>query len=224
MMHRWRHVTFLHWRYPPDVIQALLPPGLTVETCDGAGWASLLPFRMEGVRAPGLPAFPWLSRFPETNLRTYVRRPDGRSGIWFFSLDAARMPAVAGGRIGYGLPYCWSDMAVEVAGEVRRYRCRRRWPGPARCDARVRVGSRIAVSELRTLDHFLTARYRLYSRLAGRLVAADAEHQPWPLHHAELGALDQNLTQAAGLPVPDNDPLAHFSPGVAVRIGIWRPV
>lgn len=32
MFHRWDQLTFLHWSYDPAVIQALLPPGLTVDT------------------------------------------------------------------------------------------------------------------------------------------------------------------------------------------------
>jgi uncharacterized protein YqjF (DUF2071 family) len=59
---------------------------------------------MEGVRSPGLPAVPWLSRFGEINVRTYVRDRHNRSGIWFFSLDAARLPAVSAARVGYWLP------------------------------------------------------------------------------------------------------------------------
>src|SRR5918912_739696 len=54
----------------------------------------MTPFLMEGVRAPLVPAVPWLSRFPEINVRTYVRDGRGRRGIWFFSLDAARLAAV----------------------------------------------------------------------------------------------------------------------------------
>lgn len=226
MIHHWRHMTFLHWRYPAALVQSLLPAGLTVETLEGTAWVGVLPFRMEGVRPPLAPALPWLSRFPETNVRTYVRGPDGRSGIWFFSLDAARLPAVAGGRIGYGLPYCWSDMSVECAGTRHVYRCRRRWPGPAgaRCNVTVHTGSRLTGADLTPLDHFLTARFRLYSRLGGWLVGADAEHEPWPLYRAEVTHLDQDLTAAAGLPAPEGDPLVHASPGVTVRIGAWRPV
>ncbi|MEJ3745079.1 DUF2071 domain-containing protein [Actinomycetes bacterium KLBMP 9797] len=225
MVQSWRHLTFLHWRYPASQVQALLPAGVTVETHDDTAWIGLVPFRMEGVRVPGLPALPWLSRFPETNVRTYVRGPDGRSAIWFFSLDASRLPAVVAGRVGYGLPYCWSDMDVEVAGPRVVYRCRRRRPGPvgARCDATVRFGDRLTEAELSPLEHFLTARFRLYSRLAGRLVGADADHPPWPLHRADVEHLDQDVVQAAGLPAPDHDPLAHASPGVTVRIGMWRP-
>src|SRR5215213_6036141 len=72
MYHQWDHITFLHWSYPSSVVQRLLPPGLTVETADDQAWVGLTPFLMQGVRAPGIPAVPWLSRFPETNLRTYV--------------------------------------------------------------------------------------------------------------------------------------------------------
>jgi uncharacterized protein YqjF (DUF2071 family) len=225
MIHRWRQFTFLHWHYPADVVQSLLPPRVTVQTYNGLAWIGVLPFRMEGVRAPGLPALPWLSSFPETNLRTYVRGPDGHTGIWFFSLDAARLPATVGGRVGYGLPYRWSDMSIQITGTSLAYRSRRRRPGPAagaRCHVAVRTGPALAGPELTPLDHFLTARYRLYSRVAGRLVAADAEHGPWPLHRAHLTHLDQDLVEAAGLPAPDHEPLVHASPGVTVRIGRWH--
>jgi uncharacterized protein YqjF (DUF2071 family) len=222
MYQGWRRLTFLHWPYPAEVVQARLPVGLTVETMDGTAWVGLIPFLMVGVRAPGVPVLPWLSRFPETNVRTYVRGPDGRSGIWFFSLDAARMPAVLAARAGYGLPYFWSSMAVRAAPGMLAYRSRRRWPGPAggRCDAEVRVGEPLA--EVGPLDEFLTARFRLYSRFAGRLVTAEAEHPPWPLHRGRVTALDQDLVQAAGLPAPAGEPLVHVSPGVTVRIGRWH--
>jgi uncharacterized protein YqjF (DUF2071 family) len=226
MLHHWRWLTFLHWRYPADVVQARLPEGLTVETFDGTAWVGLVPFLMDRVRAPRLPALPWLSRFPETNVRTYVRGPDGRTGIWFLSLDADRLPPVLAARTTYGLPYFWSSMSARRAGDQVIYRARRRWPGPtgARCDARVEFGEALAGPELTTLDHFLTARYRLYSTLAGRLIAADAEHPPWPLRRVAVRELRQDLVQAAGLPAPDHDPVLHASDGVEVRIGLWRPV
>jgi uncharacterized protein YqjF (DUF2071 family) len=225
MFQRWRVSTFLHWRYPADVVRALLPSGLTVETFDGSAWVGIIPFRMEGVRPPVVPPLPWLSRFPETNLRTYVRGPDGGTGIWFLSLEAARLPAVLAARVGYALPYCWADMSVRTSGPRVVYRSRRRWPGPAgaRCDVTVRPGPPVAAADRTALDDFLTARYRLYSRLAGRLIAADVEHPPWPLHRATLDALDEDLTGAAGLPAPTGEPLVHASPGVDTRIGLWHP-
>ena len=141
MYHHWTWITFLHWRYPPAVVQRLLPPGLTAETADGAAWIGLTPFLMDRVRAPGLPAVPWLSRFGEVNVRTYVRDGHGRSGIWFFSLDAARLPAVLAARAGYWLPYFWSGISVAAAGHRIRYRCRRHNTAGTRCDAEVELGA-----------------------------------------------------------------------------------
>jgi uncharacterized protein len=222
MYHRWDAITFLHWRYPPEVVQSFLPAGLTAETRDGTAWVGLTPFLMKGVRPPGLPALPWLSRFGEVNVRTYVRDSQGSPGIWFLSLDAARLPAVLAARAGYRLPYFWSDIRVRVTGDRIGYRCRRRPPGPsARLAAEVELGAPLGTGHDELAD-FLTARYRLYTVIAGRLAAAEAEHPPWPLHPARVLGLDQDLLAAAGLPAPAGDPLAHASPGVRVRIGMWH--
>jgi uncharacterized protein YqjF (DUF2071 family) len=236
MLQHWRWLTFLHWRYPPSAVQALLPAGLEVETFDGAAWIGLVPFLMDGVRPPGVPPAPWVSRFPETNVRTYARGPDGRGAIWFLSLDAARLGAVLVARAGYTLPYFWSAMSVGPGGPGDRpgpgrrgadrlaYRCRRRWPGSggARCDADVELGPPFEAAELGALDHFLTARYRLWTVVGGRLAAADAEHPPWSLRRARVVDLHQDLLQAAGLPAPDGTPVVHASAGVRVRIGAWH--
>jgi uncharacterized protein len=222
MHHQWNWITFMHWRYPPGVVQSFLPAGLTADTRDGSAWIGLTPFLMEGVRPPGLPAVPWLSRFGEVNVRTYVRDTRGRPGIWFLSLDAARLPAVLAARAGYRLPYFWSDVDVRVAGTRIGYHCRRRDADNARCDAEVELGAPRARTGRDDLAEFLTARYRLFTVIAGRLAAAEAEHPPWPLRHATVLSLDQDLLAAAGLPAPAGDPLAHASPGVPVRIGMWH--
>ncbi|MBB4919290.1 YqjF family protein [Streptosporangium saharense] len=216
-------MTFIHWRYSPAVVQSLLPDWLTVQEFDGSAWVGLTPFLMDDVRVPGTPAPPWLSRFPETNVRTYVRDARGRDGLWFLSLDAGRLLPALGGRIGYGLPYHWSDMSVRVEGDRRSYRCQRRLIGPvgARCDADVEVGAPLSDTERDGLTDFLTERYRLFTTVGGRPAHAEVDHRPWPLRHARLTHLDQDLLQAGGLPAPEGDPLLYASPGVRVRIGMW---
>ena len=73
--------------------------------------------------------------------------------------------------------------------------------------------------EPQQFDHFVTARYRLYA-LAGKKIAhADIEHEPWPLHHAELVDLRQNLFEKSGVPQPLGDPIVHFSYSLDVRVG-----
>jgi uncharacterized protein len=220
MRQRWERLTFLHWRFQPDAVQRLLPAGLTADLHDGAAWVGLVPFFMH-VASAGGHEVPWASRFCETNVRTYVRDSDGRTGIWFFSLDAARLGAVAVARTTYRLPYFWSAITLSGSGPSISYRCLRRLPGPAgaRSEADIDIGDRYADDELSERDHFLTARWILFSVSGARRRFARACHEPWPLHRARVRWLHDELITAAGLPVPDAEPLAHYSPGVDVSIG-----
>jgi uncharacterized protein len=220
MVHWWDDLTFLHWRFEPDTVQRLLPAGLTVETFDGAAWVGLVPFFLR-VGLPRVSSVPWMSRFAETNVRTYAQSEDGASGIWFFSLDAARLGAVVVARTSYRLPYFWSRMRIGRSASSISYSCSRRWPSPrgARSDAVIEIGEPFDPAELSELDHFLTARWTLFSAPRSGLRHASAFHEPWPLHRARVAHLNDELVTAAGLPEPSGDPLVHFSPSVEVRIG-----
>jgi uncharacterized protein YqjF (DUF2071 family) len=220
MRQRWQTLTFLHWSYEPQAVQRLLPPGLTVEPFEGRAYVGLIPFRMQ-VGLPGLPAPPWAGRFAETNVRTYVTDHTGRRGIWFFSLEAARLGAVVTARTTYRLPYFWSRMTVSREGTRVTYESSRRWPGPQGTRSRVAidVGPALTQAELTERDHFLTARWTLFSAASGTVRRADAEHAPWPLRRVQVRAVRDELLGAAGLPAPTLEPLAHFSDGVEVRIG-----
>ena len=221
MRQGWERLTFLHWAYEPAAVQRLLPSGLQADLFDGAAWIGLVPFFMR-VRTGAGHGAPWVSNFCETNVRTYVRDHEGRAGIWFLSLDAARAGAVAVARAGYRLPYFWSAMRLARDGRDVSYHCRRRLPGPrdAHSDVRVRIGAAYQPAELGDRDHFLTARWVLFSVAGRRRFFARAEHRPWPLYRAQALSVRDSLVTAAGLPAPRGEPLVHYSPGVNVRIGL----
>lgn len=216
----WCTFTALHWAYDPAVLRPLVPSGLELQTFDGAGWVSLTPFVMKDVRAPLLPPIPRWSTFPETNLRTYVIDAHGHDGIWFFALEAARRPFVVAARTAYGLAYNWADMSVEDLSGVVRYRSRRRWGGPpAHSDITVEVGDPIPAERVSDLDVFLNHRWRGYAPSLFGLAFTPVEHEPWPLRQASVRRLDETLLAAAHLPSPEADAVAHYSPGVDVRLG-----
>ncbi len=221
MLQWWKRLTFLHWRYDPGVVARLLPFGLEVDVFDGAAWVGLTPFVVE-VRPPLAPAALSL-RFPETNVRTYARAPDGSTGVWFFSLDAARKLAVLGARLLYRLPYKQADMRVECARGGVRYISRRTNPAePAYADILIEPDEALTPVEAGDLDCFLTARWRLYTVLRQGLGYAAVEHPPWPLARARVLRLEQNLITTAGLPPPQGRPLVHYSHGVEVKVGAPR--
>ena len=217
MFQEWSAISFIHWPYNPLALAPFLPEGLIPDTFDGHAWIGLTPFRLRGLRLPYTPSLPWLSSFPETNLRTYVKGPAGR-GVWFFSLDAARAVAAIGARLLYGLPYYWARMSIHQLGCRVRYQSFR--SGRATIDITVETG--VPTEPGDDLALFLTERYRLYSLSWGRLSVARVEHRPWPLHAASMVCLQETLRRAAGLPVNNALPLVHFSPGVRVRVGALR--
>jgi uncharacterized protein YqjF (DUF2071 family) len=216
MRQSWTDLSFLHWRYDPAAVRPLVPRELELDLFDGAAWVGLVPFLITGLTPPHWPALPWLSHFPETNLRTYVVDRAGRRGVWFFSLDAARLAAVIGARTAYALPYFWARMRIASGNGLVRYRSARLHPPRAMTAIDVRIGERIAGPG--ELEVFLTARWRLFARRAGRVLHAGIEHPPWPLCRAEMVRLEETLTRVAGLPAPRGDVLAHFSPRIDVLV------
>ena len=222
MRQSWINLTFLHWRIETTILRPLVPAALELDLYDGSAWVGLVPFCITGLTLPRYPEVPWLSRFMETNVRTYVIDPKGRRGVWFFSLDAARLAAVVGARAGYALPYYWAKMRLQSDRREVAYRSTRRHGPAASTDIAIEIGE--IIPNPSELEVFLTARFRLYAMRGGRLLKADVEHPPWPLQRARLIRLKQTLTRAAGLPAMSGEPLAHFSPRIDVLVARLQPV
>jgi len=216
MLQRWHEISFFHWSCEPNVLRHRLPRGLTVDTFEGKAWLTLTPFLLVGLRPPGWPKALSLT-FPEMNLRTYVVGPSG-PGIWFFSLDAARLSAVLGARTTFGLPYFWADMAVETGPTQNFYFSRR---SKAKAAIRIEKGTRI--SEQSALDVFLTDRLRLYSMYFRQLITAPVEHPPWELNRVRILQLEETVRHTMEVEFPSSEFLAHHSTGVDTRIGSPRP-
>src|SRR5690348_8746221 len=119
MVQVWRDLLFTHWSVPPATIEHLVPEQLLLDTFDGQAWISITPFHMS-LRFRGLPPLFGMSDFPELNCRTYVSA-EGKPGIHFFSLDAARRAVVWGARTFYHLPYFQAIMRVAKNGDSFSY-------------------------------------------------------------------------------------------------------
>ncbi len=213
----WLELTFLHWSFDPARVRPLIPKGLELDLWEGKCYVGLIPFILADITLVKAPALPWLSRFNETNVRTYVRDRNGHRGVWFFSLDAARLAAVIGARISYALPYYWARMNVHRDGPRVHYRSRRRHRPKGETNIVVTPGA--AIAEPSPLEIFLTARWHLFAQRRGQLLRADIDHPRWPLQRATVNALEESLLSAAGLPEPTGEPLAHFSSAIHVMTG-----
>jgi uncharacterized protein len=205
----WLDLLFAHWAVPPDAIDRLLPWPLRAQVYDGSAWLGITPFVVSGLRLRGVPPLPWLSRFPELNVRTYVEVA-GRPGIYFFSLDAARRTAVFVARRTYRLPYFHARMSSKWLGTHLRYESVRvDGSGPA---ARFRGEYRPSGGPTDDpLARWLTERYCLYVvDDRGRVLRGEIHHPPWPLQPAEGQLSASAMVVPLGLRL-EGDPLLHFS-------------
>ena len=146
MKQNWHDLLFAHWPMPPEKIRALVPGELELDLRDGQAYVAVAPFWMSGIRGRLAPPLPFLRKFCELNVRTYVRY-QGVPGVYFFSLDAASMPAVLGARATYKLPYFHAAMLVRSSGD------RLSTPAAA-CSSRARQTS------TRAIGRFLAPRVR----------------------------------------------------------------
>jgi uncharacterized protein YqjF (DUF2071 family) len=227
----WHHVLFLHWPVPVAQLRPLVPAELDIDLFDGQAYVGLTPLTMTGVRPRGVPSLPVLSRFHETNVRTYVHRRGRDPGVWFLSLDASNALAVVGAQGAFGLPYRYARIGFDnpggradgplAAGAVIDYRLRRRWPGPtpAHCTVRYAPQGPVAIAPVGSLEFFLMERYLLYTVWRGGLYRSRIHHAPWPLQVATVPALDETLVAATGLDRPRGmPPQAHYARHVQVEV------
>src|SRR6266478_2747772 len=168
------------------------------------------------------PAVPWLSAFPELNVRTYVTC-GGKPGVWFFSLDAANSLAVAIARAWFHLPYFRARMTcAEHEGWIHYQSERIHRGAPAGLlKGRYRpIGDAISPRP-GTLEHFLTERYCLNTADAhGQIIRGEIHHPPWPLQRAEAEIVCNSMTESLGI-APTSRPLLHFARRQDVLV--WPP-
>lgn len=222
-VHHWDHIAFLHWPFSPADIEPLVPDETMLLTFDEMAWLTITPFFIR-VRPPGVPVVPPRWAFPETNLRTYVEGPDGRQGLWFLHMEVSAAWFVAALRP-LGLPYFRRHMSVDVSRDQVVYRSTA-GPGAQEGGHHIVVvpGPALRPPEGGPWERFVTARWGAFHRVGRRLLYTPVEHEPWRLQAATVQSCSVDaLFRAAGLPAPAGPPVAHFSPGVRVRVGIPKP-
>jgi hypothetical protein len=94
---RWQHLLNLTYAVAPGRLEPHVPAGVELEVEDGRAFASVVAFDVLDTRALGVP-YPGFRKFPELNLRFYVRRGEtfarSLSGEWRSSpVSAMASPA-----------------------------------------------------------------------------------------------------------------------------------
>ena len=214
----------MHWRVEVDSLRPFIPESLEIDTFDGSAWIGIVPFRMTGVAPRFVPSIPYLSAFPELNVRTYVTI-DGKPGVWFFCLEATNPIAVRVARKLFHLPYM--DANIELAncdscnkGKWIGYQSTRthRGESPAHLNVEYRpIGSPFEASP-DSLEDFLTSRYCLYSANSQNTIfRGEIDHPPWQLREAQAIVNENTMTDWLGIDIPNDAPVLHFAKDTKVK-------
>jgi uncharacterized protein YqjF (DUF2071 family) len=220
---RWSDLLFMHWPVATDVLRPLVPRALALDLHAQTAWVSVTPFYLSDLRARGTPALPWVSEFPEVNVRTYVT-VDGRPGVFFFSLDAGSKLAVLGARTLFHLPYYDANMHIRACADGSLDYQSRRTQGDLTAQLRLTYAPNgsMAQTDKHSLDHWLSERYCLYATdHRGRVYRTDIHHLPWPLQPARVEIEENTMAAAAGISVPPEPQRTAFARQLDVLI--WSP-
>ena len=215
VMHQtWNDILLAHWPIPVKELQAIVPVYLPLDTYEGQACVSIVPCWMSGVRPRFMPSIPYLSQFPQINLRTYVTL-DGKPGVYFFSLDADQSIMVELARLSFHLPYFRTTIQYKSDEQhhVSYYSVRRdSRANSAQFQATYRPIDDVNISDPGSLEYWLTERYCLYSiDKKGRVYRGEIDHCRWPLQPAEAEIEINSFFSSFGIQVPQSKPLFHFA-------------
>jgi hypothetical protein len=218
----WRDLLFAHWPIPTSIVRSLVPDALEIQEFEGTSWIGVVPFKMSGVMRRPFPDLPWISAFPELNLRVYVQS-EGMPGVWFLSLDAGNALAVWAARRWFHLPYFHARMAItRHSAKVSFRSCRVSQPRGVEFIADYEPTSGPYLAKIGTLEHWLTERYCLYAQTPnGEILRAEIHHAPWPLQRATATIERNDLFQPHGVSVSGPPTHLHFSR--RLEVVVWQP-
>jgi uncharacterized protein len=187
---RWSNLAILTWEVAPALLEPHLPPGLELDRRDGAVFASLVAFDFIDTRVLGIP-WPGLTRFPEVNLRFYVRRGE-RRGVVFIREFVPQAVVAWVARALYNEPYLVAPVESGVGEEssgivtVRRLR----WRGQAQ-SIEVTGGKPAFRPPEDSLEHFFKEHEWGFGRdRRGRTVAYRVRHPVWDVYPVRSWTLD----------------------------------
>jgi hypothetical protein len=187
---RWRNLAIITYPVAPSLLEPLLPPGCVLDLREGSAFVSLVAFdfldtRVLGVRWPGF------VRFPEVNLRFYVRCGGRRAVCFIRELVPRRLVAFLA-RTLYDEPYVSATMTSEVEGSEAGIEVTHRFVVGGR-------EHRIAVAGANppwlppedSVEHFFKEHdLGVGKTRRGRRLEYQVTHERWTIHPVQRFALD----------------------------------
>jgi uncharacterized protein len=184
MSQRWSQVAFLHFEVDQKKLQELVP--FQLDLFEGKAILSIVPFIMSRIRFPFLPPVPGFSTLLELNLRTYVKQ-NGRSAVYFFTLDSNHLPGVFIARLFFALPYRWVKLRFKKKSEYE-------FSSPD-FELKAKVGDVLKANDF---NRWATERYALFTKRGRSQLCGVVEHEPWTLQELQILSIRDDFSSMIG--------------------------
>ncbi|MEL4025318.1 DUF2071 domain-containing protein [Lysinibacillus endophyticus] len=216
MKQTWENSLFIHYPVRKEVLEPLIPCELALDTYDGVGWVSIVPYYIRDLRGKGLPPIPGTSEFPGYNLRTYIKGKD-KPGIYFFYLGAGNFLAPKLARPFFRLPYMQENLKM--------------WKG---VDGIRFEGEQLSCHYVHkkkpfnpkkgSLEEWLLERYCFYTLNKGKIFQCNIVHPSWVIYEANAEFHENSLLSKYKIDPLMYKPILHFSKRAEVKIWPLVPV
>jgi uncharacterized protein YqjF (DUF2071 family) len=215
----------MSYAVPERLVAPRLPPGLSLDCWEGRAFVSLVAFGFEETRVLGV-AWPGFTRFPEVNLRFYVRDGERRGVVFVRELVPSRLVALLA-RLLYNEPY--RAARIRSVTEVRsaRIRVAREFPWRGRIQRiTVEAGSAAVAAPETGVTHFFKEHAWGYGvDRRGHLLRYAVEHPPWRIYPdaVALPELDFAAVYGAEWSVLNGRPPEHVALAEGSRVAVYPP-
>ena len=221
----WDNLLTCHWPLDPAVLRPKVPAELEIDTFDDQAWLGLIPMHMGTIRLRDVGGIPTEPHFPEINFRTYVRY-GGRSGVYFFHVDAGAPLVDIGARLFFHTPYEPAEVTYQPTADGGfTFRSHRILPPHQTFEAAFRPKGTPAACPPGSLLEFQAERYSGFARtITGEIVRGDLIHDPWLLQEVDADITQNTILSCAGFDLPMAPAMVHYAPGVDVVLWTFDDV
>jgi len=198
MTAEWRRLINLTYAVEPALLQPHLPRGLALDVIDGKAFVGLVPFSFEKICLRGY-RIPFHTRFPEINLRFYVRHGD-RRGVVFLQECAPKAAVVWLARKKYNEPYRKMRMQETVRMGTGSFSVRQSiWCGGKKNFVEVEAGLNAFVPAAHTHDHyFKELEFGFGSGHDGKTKLYRVHHPAWEIFPVQRVQVDLDFAVIFG--------------------------
>jgi uncharacterized protein YqjF (DUF2071 family) len=207
----WRDLAIVSYPVDAALLRPRLPPGLELDLFDGSAVCSLVGFRFENTRVFGV-RWPGFTRFPEINLRFYVREPgSGRRGVVFVRELVASALIAGIARAVYNEPYVRTPVRDRVQRSADGVRVEYRFGRPSAAGSMiVDASAEASVPPESSAEQWFKEHSWGYGvTRRGRTLRYEVRHPVWACHAVRSARVDVDFASVYG---PEWRALAETQP------------